>query len=90
MMEIKILAFFAILAIYLKWNYGSPFVGGPHGKEASFIQKSIPLALFIGSAISLTIALMFKSKFWFFLFFSISAILLVLAPVVTFIQRRRR
>jgi hypothetical protein len=91
MSYIEILGFFAILALYLKWNYGSPYVTPPILRKKNFFRRSIPLILFIISGISLTLSLIFGQREWaFYLFFIISAICLILAPIVTYLDRKER
>ena len=89
MIYVELLAFFAVLALYIKWNYGSPYVVSPVSQKKTFLRKSVPLLLFIASGMSLTLSLIFNKEVWsFYLFFIISAVCLILAPIVTYLDHR--
>ncbi len=87
---LKLLPFFVILAIYMKWIYGSPWTKGPHTGAAGFLWRSIPLLLFLCSGVNLAIALMFvRNTLLFIVFFCFSTVFLICAPVFTFLQYKR-
>jgi len=84
----SLLAFIAVVAIYVKWNYGSPFLRGSLAGD-SFFRRSIPLLLFVASGILGTVALNVSSDLIFYILFSTSACCLISAPVVTYYYRRK-
>ncbi len=90
-MLLEFLVFVAIMGLYLKWIYGSPWTRGPNVGTKGFVRRSIPLFLFLCSAATLTIAIIFiHNNTYFIVLFSLSAFFLILAPVVTYFQYRSK
>lgn len=85
----SVLAFLAVIALYLKWNYASPYVGGAELEGYRFLKRSIPLILFLASGLIGAISLRVSSDMLFYMLFGISACCLVAAPIVTYLHRRR-
>ena len=88
MLTIKLLAFVAVIAIYVKWNYSSPILEINKMEGRKFIIRSIPPMLFVASGVFGSMSLMMKSDFLFYTFFVSSAICLVAVAVITIIQHK--
>lgn len=87
MFNLKLLAFAAMMGLYLKWIYGSPFSPKPKQFEKSLFRRSVPLILFLVSGISLTFSLLMQERYLFFIFFGLSAACLIAAPLITLFDR---
>ena len=84
------LAFIAVGALYIKWNYASPYVGKAELDSPSFLRKSIPLLLFVAAGVLGTLSLSVASNQIFYVLFGLAATCLIAAPLITYVNKRRR
>jgi membrane protein YdbS with pleckstrin-like domain len=89
MEKISLLPILGALAIYLKWNYASPFAPKPELSSKFWIVRSIPLLLLISAGILFTISLHAHDDIWIYIF-SFGVFVLFLSPFVVFLSRRRK
>ena len=90
MPDIKIIAGLAVMMLYLRWEFTSPYINPRTGKQGTKLQRALPFLGFLASAILVQVAVILDSNPVSLILLAVGAVALLAAASNGVLRRFRR